>query len=42
MKLNFVAGGQLLNKSDLGRDSSEKKEKKIAKTEEEIKMSIGI
>jgi len=34
--------GQLLNKSDFRRDSSEKKEKKIAKTEEEIKMSIGI
>jgi hypothetical protein len=31
MKLNFVAGGQLLSKSDFRRDSSEKKEKKIAK-----------
>jgi len=32
----LLQGGQLLNKSDLRRDSSEKKEKKIAR-EEEIK-----
>lgn len=42
MKLNFVAGGAAPQQSDFRRDSSEKKEKKIAKTEEEIKMSIGI